>query len=170
MAQDITLCGADYADVPSVELPKTGGGTASFVDISGDTVTAGDMLDGVTAHNASGNAITGSISSKAAATYNTSTSDRTISAGQYLSGAQTIKAVTTANITAANVKYNVNAQVGDANSAGRIKNITGTFTGSTTVSSGQTAAAAAQIRSGYSAWVNGAEVKGSLANYTGTVS
>ena len=34
MAQDITLLGASYADVPAVELPKTGGGTATFVDES----------------------------------------------------------------------------------------------------------------------------------------
>lgn len=32
MAQNITLMGASYSDVPAVELPKTGGGTATFVD------------------------------------------------------------------------------------------------------------------------------------------
>lgn len=32
MAQNITLMGASYSDVPSVELPKTGGGTAEFFD------------------------------------------------------------------------------------------------------------------------------------------
>lgn len=32
MAQNITLLGASYSDVPAVELPKTGGGTATFVD------------------------------------------------------------------------------------------------------------------------------------------
>ena len=145
-------------------------GTTVLVDLTADTVTAGSMLSGVVAHDASGASVTGSISSKAAATYNTSSSNQTIAAGQYLSGAQTIRAVTTANITAANIKHNVAVTVGDAGSATRIKNVTGTFTSSSTVSSGQTAAAAAQIRSGYSAWVNGAEVKGSLANYTGTVS
>jgi len=42
----------------------------------------------------------------------------------------------------------------------------GTFTSSSTVSSGQTAAGAGQILSGYSAWVNGAEVKGNIASKT----
>ena len=144
-------------------------GTTVLVDLTADTVTAGDMLDGVVAHDASGASVTGNIPSKAAATYNTSSSNQTIAAGQYLSGAQTIRAVTTANITAGNIKHNVTVTVGDSASATRIKNITGTFTSSSTVTSGQTAAAAAQIRSGYSAWVNGAEVKGTLANYTGTV-
>lgn len=32
MAQNITLMGASYSDVPAVELPKTGGGTATFID------------------------------------------------------------------------------------------------------------------------------------------
>lgn len=32
MAQNVTLLGASYPDVPSVILPKTGGGSAVFVD------------------------------------------------------------------------------------------------------------------------------------------
>lgn len=32
MAQNITLLGASYSDVPAVQLPKTGGGTATFID------------------------------------------------------------------------------------------------------------------------------------------
>ena len=32
MAQDITLMGATYPDVPAVNLPKSGGGTATFYD------------------------------------------------------------------------------------------------------------------------------------------
>lgn len=32
MAQNITLLGGSYTDVPAVTLPKTGGGTATFVD------------------------------------------------------------------------------------------------------------------------------------------
>ena len=36
MAQNITLLGAGYTDVPAVVLPKTGGGTAEFYDMSGN--------------------------------------------------------------------------------------------------------------------------------------
>lgn len=32
MAQNITLMGASYSDVPEVDLPKTGGGTAKFIE------------------------------------------------------------------------------------------------------------------------------------------
>ena len=35
MAKNITLMGANYPDVPAVDLPKTGGGTARFVDMDG---------------------------------------------------------------------------------------------------------------------------------------
>ena len=46
MAQNITLLGASYSSVPAVELPKTGGGTASFTDVSDTTATASDVLSG----------------------------------------------------------------------------------------------------------------------------
>ena len=42
MAQNITLLGASYPNVPSVVLPKTGGGNASFVDVSGASLSSSD--------------------------------------------------------------------------------------------------------------------------------
>lgn len=46
MAQSITLLGATYNDVPAVDLPKTGGGTARFYDaIPGDNEEYG-LTDG----------------------------------------------------------------------------------------------------------------------------
>ena len=46
MAQNITLMGASYTDVPGVQLPKTGGGTALFSDASITTATASDVASG----------------------------------------------------------------------------------------------------------------------------
>ena len=43
MAQNISLWGATYSAVPSVTLPKSGGGTASFTDVSDTTATASDV-------------------------------------------------------------------------------------------------------------------------------
>lgn len=34
MAKNISLLGADYPNVPAVQLPQTGGGTATFYDIN----------------------------------------------------------------------------------------------------------------------------------------
>lgn len=125
------------------------------------TATAGDILSPKTAY-VDNSAVTGTIPSKGAATYNVSANDQEIAAGQYLSGKQTIRGVTTENISAGNIKSGVNVKVGDSGSAGRLKDITGTFTSSSTVSSGQQAATADKIRAGYSAWVNGSEVQGSI--------
>lgn len=74
--------------------------------------------------------LTASVTTKAAATYYPSTSDQSISASQYLTGAQTIKAVTTTNLIAANIKKNVVVEVGDVNDSDRIISVTGTYEGS----------------------------------------
>lgn len=54
MAQNITVQGASYADVPAVTLPKTGGGTASFTDVSDTTAAAGDVASGKYFYTAAG--------------------------------------------------------------------------------------------------------------------
>ena len=54
MAQSITLQGATYQDVPAVDLPKTGGGTARFTDVTPTTATADKMMQGYGAFGADG--------------------------------------------------------------------------------------------------------------------
>ena len=46
MAQDVTLMGASYLDVPAVELPKTGGGIAKFTDTTPTTAEEADVTSG----------------------------------------------------------------------------------------------------------------------------
>ena len=46
MSQNISLWGATYSDVPSIEVPKSGGGTASFTDVTDTTATASDVASG----------------------------------------------------------------------------------------------------------------------------
>ena len=65
-------------------------GNTTLIDISEDTVDAAAMLSGTTAHKANGEAVTGNIVSKAAATYTPSASTQSIPSGVYLAGAQTI--------------------------------------------------------------------------------
>ena len=90
MAQNVIINGVTYQNVPEVNIPKSGGGTAKFMDTADANAVAADILASKTAY-VNGVKITGQISSKAAATYTPTTSDQTIAAGQYLSGAQTIE-------------------------------------------------------------------------------
>lgn len=46
MAQNITLLGASYSDVPAVILPKTGGGVAQFIDVTETTALTEDVASG----------------------------------------------------------------------------------------------------------------------------
>ena len=62
MAQNITLLGASYSDVPAVVLPKTGGGTARFDDASVTTATAADVASGKIFLASNGTITTGTAS------------------------------------------------------------------------------------------------------------
>lgn len=62
MAQNITLMGASYSAVPSVLLPKTGGGTASFVDVTDTTASAADVASGKYFYAADGTRTLGTAS------------------------------------------------------------------------------------------------------------
>ena len=140
-------------------LVGIGGGNAGSDDV---TATAAQILAPYTAitRDSDGEPKAGTIPSKSAATYDTSASDRTINAGQYLAGNQLIRGVSMANIAAGNIKKGVNVKVGDSANSGRLANITGTYT---TVSSGQAPVTAAALRRGYSGFANGGgEVKGTM--------
>lgn len=106
MAQSVVINEITYSNVPKIQIPKSGSGTAEFYDVSDATLNnANKMLSGVTAYGGNGTKYTGSITSKSAQTYTPNTSDQTIASGQYLSGAQTIKG--DANLVASNIAKNV---------------------------------------------------------------
>lgn len=54
MSQSISLCGANYTDVPAVDLPITGGGTARFTDVTDTTAAASDVASGKYFYTAAG--------------------------------------------------------------------------------------------------------------------
>lgn len=54
MSQSIALWGATYSNVPSVNLPKSGGGTASFTDVTDTTAAASDVASGKYFYTSSG--------------------------------------------------------------------------------------------------------------------
>lgn len=152
---------------PTVTLnPSTGLVTASYSGSQSvtPTVSAGYVTSGTAGTISTDGSNTLQLTTQAASTYYPQSTVQTINSGRYLTGAQTIAAVTTSGINAANIKDGVTIKVGDSADDDRILSVTGTFTDATTVSTGQTAAAAAQILTGYSAWVDALEVKGSMVN------
>lgn len=62
MAQNVTVQGASYVDVPAVVLPKTGGGTASFTDVTDTTAVAADVASGKYFYTAAGQRTEGTAS------------------------------------------------------------------------------------------------------------
>ena len=62
MAQNVTIMGASYSDVPAVTLPKTGGGTARFTDVTPTTATDSDVASGKIYFKSDGTQSTGTSS------------------------------------------------------------------------------------------------------------
>ena len=73
MAQNITLLGASYSAVPAVTLPKTGGGTASFTDVTDTTAAASDVASGKYFYTAAGVKTQGTASGGGSVQYDTKT-------------------------------------------------------------------------------------------------
>ena len=106
-------------------------GNQTIKKLTQTNLTGANIKPGVTISVNNGNAnvwsVAGTMPSKAAATYYPTTSDQTIAAGQYLSGAQTIKAVSQQNLSAGNIKKGVTVYVKNGN--GNIYAVTGTWEG-----------------------------------------
>ena len=92
-------------------------------------VSAGYISSG-TAGNSSVS-LTASVTTKGATTYNTSSSDQTIASGTYLTGTQTIKAVTVSGLSANTILSGTTVKIGDANDDDRIASVSGSVTFST---------------------------------------
>lgn len=86
MAQNVIINGVTYSNVPEVDIPKSGGGTAKFYDTSGADIAAGDVLTGKTAFGSSGS-VSGSMANNGSTsgTIGTKAGTVTIPAG-YTSG------------------------------------------------------------------------------------
>lgn len=86
MAQNVVINGVTYSNVPEVDIPKQGGGTAKFYDTSSADAANTDILSGKTAFGSSGS-ISGSMTNNGATggTIGTKAGTYTIPAG-YTSG------------------------------------------------------------------------------------
>ena len=86
MAQNVIINGVTYQNVPEVDIPKSGGGTAKFFDTASANAAATDILTGKTAYGSSGS-ISGSMADNGSTsgTIGTKAGTYTIPAG-YTSG------------------------------------------------------------------------------------
>ena len=132
---------------------KNNGAISASLPINGTyTIPAGY-------HNGSGKVIQ-TIATKSSATYYATTSDQVINSGQYLTGNQIIKALSSNNLSSANIKSGTTISVN--NGSTNVYSVVGSFTSSGTQSNGQAIAGTGQILRGYSAWANGKELKGTM--------
>ena len=87
MAQNVVINGVTYQSVPEVDIPKSGGGTAKFMDTSDATLASGGQLpDGVTAY-ANGTKITGTAAENDSSDLSVSGATVTAPAGYYSASA-----------------------------------------------------------------------------------
>ena len=90
------------------------------------TVSAGYVASGTAGTITVSGSGTNQLTTQAAQTIHPSTTDQTIASGKYLTGAQTIKAVTTTNLTAANIVQGVTVKIGDSTDDDCVASVTGT--------------------------------------------
>lgn len=104
MAQNVIINGVTYANVPEVDIPKSGGGTAKFYDTAGATASAGDILTGKTAYGASGS-VSGSMANNGSTSGEISTKAGTVTipAGYTSGGTVSLKASAITDLVAANL-------------------------------------------------------------------
>lgn len=113
---------------PTIGVNTSGVVTASYNGSSSitPTITSGYVSQGTAGTISTTGTSTYQLTSKAAATYYPSTADQTIASQRWLVGNQTIKSVTTSNLTAENIAEGVVVEVGDSSNASRITQVTGT--------------------------------------------
>lgn len=104
MAQNVIINGVTYSNVPEVDIPKSGGGTAKFYDTAGANAAAGDILTGKSAFGANGS-VSGSMANNGSTsgTISTKAGTVTIPAGYTSGGTVSLAAAAIADCVASNI-------------------------------------------------------------------
>ena len=108
MAQNVVINGVTYQNVPEVDIPKSGGGTAKFYDTASADIAAADVLTGKTAFGSTGS-ISGSMANNGSTsgTISTKAGTVTIPAGYTSGGTVSISSTEQAKVIASNIKSGV---------------------------------------------------------------
>lgn len=108
MAQNVIINSVTYQNVPEVNIPKVGGGTARFIDTSDGDITSADVLSGKVGYNASGS-VSGSMANNGSTggTISTKAGTVTIPGGYTSGGTVSISSTEQSKIIASNIKKGV---------------------------------------------------------------
>lgn len=108
MAQNVVINGVTYSNVPEVDIPKSGGGTAKFYDTTAADIESGDVLTGKVGFGASGS-VSGSMANNGSTsgTISTKAGTVTIPAGYTSGGTVQISSTEQAKVVASNIKSGV---------------------------------------------------------------
>lgn len=102
MAQNVVINGVTYSNVPEVDIPKSGGGTAKFFDTASADAVAGNILSGKVAYISTGS-VTGNMANNGdtSGTISTKAGTVTIPVGYTSGGTVSLTAVD--DLTSANL-------------------------------------------------------------------
>ena len=116
---------------PSISVNSSGliTATVSKTQSVTPTVSAGYVASGTAGTITVSGSGTSQLTTQEAQGIHPSTTDQTIASGRYLTGAQTIKAVTTTNLTAENIVEGVTVKIGDSTDDDCVASVTGTASG-----------------------------------------
>lgn len=106
MAQNVIINGVTYSDVPEVDIPKSGGGTAKFYDTSAADASASDVLTGKTAYGASGE-VSGSMANNGNVSGSIGTKNGTVVVPAGYTTGGTIGLTNVSDLTSANLKSGI---------------------------------------------------------------
>lgn len=102
MAQNVVINSVTYSNVPEVDIPKSGGGTAKFYDTSGADAAAGDILTGKKAFGASGE-VNGSMANNGSVSGTIGTKAGTVSIPAGYTSGGTVSLTNVSDCIAANI-------------------------------------------------------------------
>ena len=108
MAQNVIINGVTYQNVPEVDIPKSGSGTAKFYDTSSADITSDHVLTGKTAFGANGS-VSGGMANNGSTSGTISTKAGTVNipAGYTSGGTVKISDTEQVKVIAGNIKSGV---------------------------------------------------------------
>lgn len=102
MAQNVVINGVTYSNVPEVDIPKSGGGTAKFFDTASADAVAGNILSGKVAYISTGS-VTGNMANNGDTSGTISTKAGTVNIPAGYTSGGTVSLTAVDDLTSANL-------------------------------------------------------------------